>query len=285
MSTIANGPPGLEVVHQWNGFSLNDRAERPSRIRLDRIQGWLSGAEIEDSRFSKGRRGEFPLPAYKLGKTVVYEGRVQGKTLDGMRAKYNALKGAFWDIRSELPMILVGTQQWRYTARLMQFDGDDEQVNGWEAVWPFSRGFTIGLRMSDARLYAWPNPLTSGGHLSAADVNVVNQGITDTDPEFIVDNVVGGSDVQFWSGTLGIGLRFLALPAGGGQMIVNFAKRTATLAGVDVSGYIDETQMDWWLGNTPGMLPGNNNITVTAPSAAAPAPAMTWSVSFYHAAE
>jgi hypothetical protein len=257
LTSIASGPPGLEVVHQWRGFNLNDNSVRPARCRLKRITGMHSLGVSDDNREpNTGRPGETPLPSWLRSKDVVYEGAVESKTLDGLRVMQTAMRAAFRDRNAEYSMALVGSVGWTFMARCVAFDSDDEQTTGGESVWPFQRAFSIGLRLSDPRYYVAGSHVA--GAASGATAVLHNAGNAATDP--LIACVQDGGTVDMWSATNGQHVRFEDLPAG--TLSVNFASREAFVGGTEVSGKLKVSASGWWDELVEGLVPGDNTVGV-----------------------
>lgn len=277
MANIESGPPGVEVPHQWNsGIVLNTLDARP-RIKVDKITGRFSLAESPDVREPKtGRRGEKIYPSYPLGKTEVWEGSVQGRTLDSVMIATHDLRHAFRDRSSSGIMTILGEQQWIYTARVQQLDADSSHAEYDAARFlPWQVPFVLGLRMDDGRYYAWPTIVGAGVTVDDGDVyTFTNQGRTDTDPVVTVAVASGGTDVTITSVTLSKSLVFLDVPAG--SLVVDFRKPLATIAGDDAVRYLDDDSSDWWDEGVPGIVPGDNDVTVDGGD---------WSIQFLPACE
>jgi phage-related protein len=248
---------GLEFPHVWaGGVTLNDRAASP-RARVGRITGWGSLAEMDDNRQTfTGRRGEIPLPSDVKGKTITYEGNVQAKTLAGLRTMERALRAGFRNRSDEQAMTIAGTRY--FMARCISLEIDEEQTTGMQSVWPYDRTLTIGLRLSDARIYA-VGQTDSIDHADGESVVLTTAGEADTDPWFNI--TTAGGTVTLYSGVLDKNLRFVGLPAG--ALHIDFKYRTVTVDGVDASGKLDVAFSDWWGENVPGLVPGDNNVGVT----------------------
>lgn len=284
MTSIASGPPGLEVPHTWEGadgnFSLNDLSSAAAQIKLTKITGLFSLPELQDQRGNRaGRRGEVVFPSFGRGKTVVYEGVVRSKSLDGMRVLAQQLRTAFHLRNSEYLMTLEGSIEWVYYARVLQLDMDEEQITGPDAVWRFQRPFTLGLRMSDPRIYvATPVDNSLAGWASASTHTVTNLGGTDSDPIFRVTVPGGTPDIELRKvvdgGAGDRRLTFSDVPAG--TMVVDFNMRTASVDGADITGKLDPSLSNWWNQGVVGLYVGDNDLKVTGGA---------WGVAFLHPVE
>lgn len=255
MSPVTLGPPGLEVAHLVNGFTINDLGY-DNRIRLTKITGLYSLADVEDETAGTvGQAGEWALPRDRRGRTVVYEGIIQATTLAALRLMARGLRGACRERSSEIAVLFGDDPTWFFTGRVMQLDMDDEQTTGPNHVRPWQRAFTLGLRLSDPRVYVWTGKTASAAANTAA--TATNDGNTDTEPTFTM-TTVSGSDVTIQSLTLGKKLVLLDLPAG--SLEVNFKQRTMQVGSTDVSGKLDVEESDWWDAGVPGLAPGANSV-------------------------
>src|SRR5262245_45415759 len=229
---LADGPPGLEATHQWElgGIVLNglDSGSYP-RYKVTKITGWNSLPEIPDQRFTNtGRLGERPIPTWPVGKTITYEGQVEALTYETMRAACSALSAAFADVFSEHRMTIVphtgwGTQQFFYLARALACDVDDELHNPSSLPSGWIRPFTLSVRLSDPRRYAYPTPVDASAGTSQ---NVTNLGNAPTDPNITISSIGDVEDV--WVRNLSQGdsqLFFRPLPSSS-PVVIDFKTRS-----------------------------------------------------------
>jgi hypothetical protein len=256
--SIADGYPGLEAPITVNGVALNARPwATTGHVKLDRITGGYSLAEIEDQRTTRGgEAGEDPLPTTRIGRTIVYEARVRARTLAGLRQTHRALRQAVRERSAEQRFVLDGDPDWEFYARVMQCDSDDEQFTGNTHVWPFQRRVTLGLRLSDPRVYTVAEEST--GAANGAGATVTNQGITDTLPRIELAAIAAGTDLIVTRP--GYTLRFDDLPAG--AVVLNFKGRSVTVDGIDVSGHLNVAASNWWDENAEGIPPGAHVVSV-----------------------
>ncbi|WP_297775062.1 hypothetical protein [Mycobacterium sp.] len=261
---LIDGYPGVEATHTINGVAMNVLTAEP-RIRLTRVTGLHSLADADDTRQTNtGRRGETVLPGAPRGKTVVYEGTVQARTLAGLRQTAKALRAACRERNAE-QRVWLGTDFFM-DGRILSFDADDEQTTGPQAVRPFQRDFTLSLRMSDARVYY--NQLGAAAAADGDSVVLHNSGDADTDPT--LNLTVAAATVQVYNGTLDKYLIFNGLDAHiGGVLVVDFKARTARIGGFDAMTGFDTTGSTWWDEYVPGLAPGDNNVGVVGAAMAA----------------
>lgn len=261
---LAEGYPGVEEVHTLNGLAINDLTVEP-RIRLTRITGLHSLPDADDVRANRtARDGEIALPGGLRGKTIVYEGIVQARSLVGMRQKARALRAAA-RVRSSEQRMWLGPDFFM-DGRIIAFDADDEQTTGPTSVRPWQRPFTLSMRLSDPRVYF--NPGEAGGAAAGASTTLHNSGDVPTDPVLTLSNV--GPLVTVYNGTLDKSLRF-AVPVAnqGGTMIVDFKQRSARIGAFDAMTGFDAGFSDWWDEYVPGLEPGDNNVGITGADMAA----------------
>jgi hypothetical protein len=291
---IADGVPGLEVTHLlerlfYEGpnytFMLNDRDARPSHVRLTEIKGWSSLDEGDDNREARvGRRGENIYPSAARGKTIVYVGELRSKTLTGMRQLISELsKVCSTDRSGELHIKIQDPDvPWFYDARVIDLEIDDKQDKNLDSVWPWTRAFQLSLRSSDGRFYVDNGGSSHGGNASGALIHVNHEGSSPTDPAFTV-HATGGlvllSNLSIKTpndpeAVAFCQLRLEGVPAG--ILTVNFATREILLEGSDASKYMNIGLSNWWDEDQAGILPGDNELTVTGGE---------WGVSFLHASE
>jgi hypothetical protein len=278
---IADGPPGVEAAHTWNETLIlnTDRSAGFPRFKVDRITGWGSLPEADDFREPRTARvGEFALPGNERGRTLVYEGRVQGGELGTpgelvlMRRSIASLRAAFRQRSSEQVMVVTphpvfGGPQWFFAARVLSLEVDDEQTRGPNAR-PWQREFTLSLRQSDPRVYvvgAVERALADGGVLT-------NLGGMDTNPTFVLTVPVQG-DASITH--VGLGASIVLRDAAPGDYVVDFAARSVTKGGQDFSGLIDAVASTWWHPNIPALTPGDNAIAQDNVS--------DWHATFHHA--
>lgn len=287
--SIQSGVPGLEVPHRivgpYSSFQMNVRSARPSRVRLTGLKGWHSLAEADDNREARvGRRGENIYPSAARGKTVVYEGELQSKTLEGLRT-LEALfdKACATDRSSELQVKIEDPEvPWMFHARVIDKEIDDKQEKGLNTVWPWTRTFQLSLRLGDGRFYVDNGGAAYSANASGAVVHVKHEGSSTTEPHFVM-NVTGGT-VTFGNGSIftpgdpeGLTfaqLHFTGMPAG--FLVVDFATREITLGGADASKYLNIPLSNWWDEDQWGLVPGDNELTAFGGE---------WGVSFFHASE
>ena len=281
-TAIADGPGGLECTHAIGGVTMNDRT-LSHRIKLNRITGLHSLPESDDERRPRtGFLGEATYPGYARGKTVVYEGVVEGSSLDNLRSKCAAFRAGLQNRSDEYLVTITpnaswGDDIWAYYARVMQLDIDDVQADRSprHARGPYGRGFMLGLRMSDPRFIYVNSSHSTSGHTTSQELT--NQGSAPTDPTFTIivpggtpDIELTNADVNTSNGTAR--LRFNNVPTG--TLTVNFARRTALLGSADAMAYFDTVYNQWWDELIPGLAPGNNTVNVTGST--------SWAIAYSH---
>jgi len=177
--TALEGPLGLEAHHIWQGgggFTLNDLMSGVPRARLTRITGLHDLPEAEDPREHYSQlHFETAYPGFTKGKTIVYEGFVEGIDLHQVRAAVTAMRQAFSDRTVEADMTVVapaayGALPWSYRAKCIAFECVDEPPQFLNRL-PYkeAREFALTLRAADARFWQAStatgagNPLAGGG--------------------------------------------------------------------------------------------------------------------------
>lgn len=273
--------PGLEAYHTWNGsVVLNDRAAWP-RYRLKRISGLRSLADPEDRRDKNfARAGEVARSSVRRGKTVTYEGVIEGRSLIEMELADANLRGAF-DSMEEGQMTITTDPAYApsvpsgaslvtlfFNARALSLEIAEEQTAA-----PFGenhgheRPFALALRLADPRLYlpqVGPanTPALAGGPPASATVTVTNVGDSGTD-RVTVDITGPITDPLLANDTLGKVIDTIAgyaIPAGH-FLRLDFRDRSAMYdATTDHGDKIDLLNTDWWDRDTPGLAPGANTI-------------------------
>jgi Phage tail protein len=278
---ISDGYPGIDTTHSWSGGTvLNNLTHGTVRVKVDKVTGWYSLAESEDNKIKNtGRRGSTPLPSTSIGKTIVYEGRIQARTRLAAMQRAREMRRAFRDKSNLGRMTLDGNPDWFFDARVMQFDADDDTaLLRPTAPYPFTIGFTLGLHLLDPRFYV-VGEVVSATQASGATLAVTNEGDTDTDPVFEVVLTGGGGNillenlsVNTSNGTAKLSVNVLTA----GTVLIDFKNRSIKVGVQDFSGGLDITTSQWWDELIPGLNPGVNNIRVTGGA---------WLIKHHHASE
>lgn len=165
--TVDHGPPALDALHQWDPAAgdappvlndVNDDGLVLPGIRVGRIVNWRGRAEIvNNSAPVTFGVGEKFYPERRLGKTLVYECRLECDDRQDFLLEQNAIVQGFADegigTMTVTPWATPGGIVWTYTAKVL----DLSEAENWELdnigpiayVWPF----TLTLRMTDAKFY------------------------------------------------------------------------------------------------------------------------------------
>lgn len=284
--------PGLNGIHTWKGLvAINDLANWP-RVKLINISGLQTLPELSDSRdMPAGRAGEIPRRSLRRGKSLVYSGRLEARSqaeLDDFRFQ---LMSAFGDSTDEgrmdiTPMTGFTNPAMYYTARVMALDIPEEQPEKAalkRRTFGYERGFTLGVRLSDARFYEaatknsvtaallpvgglplpWTLPVSipAPGASSGAAV-CTNDGNAPT--EFVADMYGPGQDMGLINSTLGVAVWLKNLQLGATDFVrIDSKQRTLKLNGIaDVRYALDRDRTSWWDGDTPGLAKGINNLQI-----------------------
>lgn len=102
--TGISGPPGVEAVLTYNSITMNVRNWLETYI-INSIDG-LADADVRDQReVNPQQHGETALDAFYGGRTVVLNGKIRAFSLDKMRDMQQALREAFADLTTEMPLI------------------------------------------------------------------------------------------------------------------------------------------------------------------------------------
>lgn len=291
--------PGVEGRHTWAGLlTLNDLSVWPRFKLRPPITGLRDRGDFDLSAATDipvGRMGEIARRGYRRGKTVVYEGDVQGRTLTEVQEGVDDLLEAF-DTDEEEEMVSAQHPSYGSTAYTWRARCADCQVLEAPAsprraqTAGHERPFLIALRMSDARFYATAEQLaitaalatTSGlappfvppvvipSSAAAGAVTVTTNGRTDTDPTIDLYGPVTNPAIE--NTTLDKQVRLIAGIAQGQFVRLDFAKRAVKINGTDeASGFLDRAASDWWDAGVPGLRKGANTLRYTGDTIADPA--------------
>jgi tail protein len=259
-------PRGLAVRHVWNGQATLNNTTSP-RAKIDAIRGWRSLPEVDDSSVNlNGRIGQLPFPVSPRGKTLTYEGRLQGRTPAELEALEMSLQYAFGERSAEGTMTLTpqsgvygGGEAWWYRARVAAFECDDAQdVDRTHPRGMWQRPYTLTLHLFDPRFYHGPH---DSGNIATGQAYVAgNVGTAPADPAFEIFNVEEGETAEIRNQTTGKFLQFQDLPAG--TLWVDFRSRLAAMnSNQDAVRYLTP-ESNWWDEGTPGLIPGPNTVQV-----------------------
>jgi hypothetical protein len=161
--TAANGPLGLQGRHTWyatgvDGFTLNDLEYGLPVAQLDRITGLFALPDFTDLRDPViGGNGEVIYPSYSTGKTITYEGRIitaDGESLYAYRWEMLNTFGDRTDPEGTMnitPHPSWGSGGWKYTARVLALEIDDEYLETSLDVQPspYQLHFILSVRSKD----------------------------------------------------------------------------------------------------------------------------------------
>lgn len=261
--TSDNGILGIEALLTWNGFLWTDREEETGYVHLVEVVGPHDGPDHEDPRAPKvGRIGETPFPTMPLGVTYVFKGEARAQSLPGLRAFGTALRAAFADVRTEGEMTVVAHEDLGGPAGVFHAKRmpGGLQMPDRQATTRWSRPFTLGLRLSDPRVYF---PSLAVDETGSDDVEVTNEGSAPADPVITLEDVTGvGDDLRvavtnaaLTAGELTAGaLRLMFRQVPEGTMVIDFSARTAMVDGEHVELVVAES--DWWDSFVYGIEPG-----------------------------
>ena len=268
-STIGEGVPGLEGRHVYRGFTLQGyHTVRMPCARVRKITGLHGRADSDDNREPlRGAPGERVLPSHMRGRTVIYEGVLQGRTLTELRQLAWGMRGAFGATTGEDWMHVTtprGGVGWYALMRPIDLSIDDEQTMGEQQLpSPWQRPFTLTMRASKP-YWASDPPQADSGLSSGTILTRFNEGNYPADPiitmssmgETVVAERVGGPEPRK--------LTFSNLDSMGGVVSLDFGARTMfTSLGGDAGRRLVMAQSNWWDDGATGMRVGQNDIRVT----------------------
>ncbi len=267
---VADGILGKEAVHIWTPYSgaalaLNNLEATP-RYKFDDITGLHDLPDADNFRSNRiAAIGELTHPSGVRGKTVVYEGVIQARNSQEMRAMSNAMRLAFSERSLEGTMTAVphasyGTEYHAYTARVesLKIDDKDVVVNDGHPRSVYQRGFVLALRQSDPRYYLPAHSVNEDS--DAGSVNVTNIGTAHVDPIITIGGAFGVTAI----GRQGGPVLVVNLTTGDvEELVFDFWARTITVndGETDVSAQIDVMSSNWWDAHVQGIPPGNSLVS------------------------
>lgn len=310
--TPADGPLGLEGRHQFKagdewppgtqasvfmyGSHYQGRAASSSSwIVLDRITGLHGLGDADDFRQpAEGRSGEVIYPSAARGRTMVYEGRIVGSTLQNLRLKVNALREVAAETRERIAGSITivdplsTSEGYGTSVRTLALDVDEVQAFGpTHLPYVWVRPFSLTVRAHDPN-WVW-YPVQSDLNNSAGSTQVIsNQGNAPAEMQFDVFSNASTMDVTLENLTSGKKLVFEGMPIPSGDLLrVDWNNRAAVWAlaanlpdynpNTDMMPYMNLTTSDWWNALEWGLGPGNNSIKVSGTGIA------DWDIYWQHA--
>jgi hypothetical protein len=272
---LTDGLLGLEATWTLNGFTMNDLEGSLPRVRFTEVTGAHSTGDFDaDSDPAAGRPGEVPRRGYQRGKSVTFAGVVEAATLPTLRAAVASLTAAASLPRNGGDTTLTvsphaswGTIALTLYGRPVAFSCPEKQQKGPGALpSPYQREFVLTFRARDARALALDDPVSASAANDTADT-IAPAGTADTEPVFLVDGPAGDT-LDLLHVEQARKVRFVGLPLDTGEVLtVVFGlpalRRSATIDGVDVSGYIDWTETTWWDDDAYGLAPSSQSVKVT----------------------
>lgn len=301
--------PGIWAVHRfaglYGGIELNRRrSANPAALqrwtpisrprvwpwwKVDQIDGLQSAADPEDVRdLVVGRPQEVPRRSFRRGKTIVYTGRVKGRTLDELEDGIEAARLAWFDEQYD-GLLELYSPGYDYANRLSdtryrllyakainldvvgQVSGPGLHVRSFVAAVRTSYPYSLGPTNAVANIAALVDPPEE------KSVLVNPGGKVPCDPVIRVNGRNYHPDVR--NDTIGRKLSFngTRLPSGGGLLFgewmdIDFRNRTITHSnGSEVSEALIYPDSDWWDAGVPGLNPNVNNTIVLRDRDAQPA--------------
>lgn len=171
--TATHGPPALDAIHTWNPATatdppaLGDTHLEPMvlpQIVIDGITGWRDLPELVDNRAPRTFGvGEVAYPPRTLGKTLVYECRLQADDREELLEEQHALITGFGDRATEgvmtvTPWAAPGGVAWTYSALVLDLKFDAKWKLDGESQVTYEWPFVLTLRMSDPHFYTGETP-------------------------------------------------------------------------------------------------------------------------------
>lgn len=286
-----DGPLGIEGRHELKGGDvlsgsqysvyMYGKRQSGSHIKLDRITGLHGLGDADDFRQpAEGRTGEVVYPSAQRGRTIVYEGRIIGSTLPGLRQLTANLRRAAAETRERSEGSITSVDPaatsvgFGTSVRVTALDIDDVQAFGPTRLpYPWIRPFTMALRAHDPRWVWYPENSDLGNSAGSTQV-VGNDGNAPADLQFDVFSSASTMDVTLENLTLGTKLTFVDMPIPSGDLLrVDWRNRAAVWAeaanlpdynpNTDMMPYMDLTNSNWWNALEWGLAPGNNSIKVS----------------------
>ena len=281
-STIDEGVPGLEGTHTYKSFVLqNYHALRMPCARVRKITGLHGRPDSEDNREAlRGVDGERVLPSRLRGKTVIYEGVIQGRTLPELRELSAWMRACFGATTTEDWMHVAtprGGVSWYAAMRPIDLSMDDEQTMGMTAQpSPWQRPFTLTMRQGKPYWMADP-PQHDVTVADGATIQRFNEGTFPAEPIISLHGPGGGFTTVQRTGPDPRMLKFYGLDEIPGitTVSIDFGARTMfTNTGVDAANKLVTIDSNWWDDGVAGLLVGENNIKVSG---------CTWDLYYRHA--
>lgn len=320
--SITQGVLGLDGVHQIDPYSspagpvmrgVHSYAS-DSWIKLDRITGLYSLGDMEPlTQNRSGAHGEVVYPSLTRGRTITYEGRIVGKTLNKLREQIGVMRPWLMGLPGAVPVfphergpgkrlipIRISPPDnlgigFTYDCAITAFELDDEQPYGpTRRPSPWMRSFILTVRQHDPRYY-WDHLEIQefGGEETTEDdggdyMTVVNDGNADSQHfNLLIPGPV--DDVAIDNLTTEKRLEFLNVDvAADHYFFVGFATRQAfgatnvipsTNPSTNKAGKLRASTSDWWDPFEQGLVPGENDIRVGGNSVAEP----VWIAHWQHA--
>lgn len=289
--TVANGPLGLLGVHRWNGgLPINDLMSALPASKARAIRNFHSLPEADNNTESiTGEDGENIYPNNSRGKTITYECTALGSDALELYEYVADLRAQFSDRSNPGSMVIspnpgFGSVDWAYNARVLDFSADDEISTTLDSVpTPYQLAYTLSMRQYEGSFYV-PGGSIEGPFTAGSTHTIPNNGKLKTN--LVIEGDISSTgiatiDITNAAIPIGTGIALLELYAPlvypymftspsfpTGHVVIDFATRRATLddgAGTiySLAGTVYTYFSTWWEGDVPGLVPGNNDITVT----------------------
>lgn len=192
IGTKKSGPRGIEAVLMYNGLTMNV-TEWVDTYLITNING-IDDADVRDSRdLNPGDHGETPFNSYYGGRSIVLTGKIVAKTIWKLRDMQQALRAAFADISTEMPLIFmtgdINTDLYIPCKKVQPIQMPDAQ----KTANHFERDFNITLRASNPRFLS---SVRVRSNISLYDLRTFVSGDLETLEDFSTESSLSSNAYQ-----------------------------------------------------------------------------------------
>ena len=256
------GPRGIEAVLEYNGLFMNVR-DWVDTYLVTTIGG-IDDADVRDSReVNPGYHGETAFIGYYGGRTITLTGKIYCKTLFKLRDMQQALRQAFGQLESDLPLTFRAPtpelDMMIYCRKSQSIQMADEQ----RTANHFERPFQIILRASNPRFVSSVRKFSdlafSGATFDAIGFVLINEGNFYAQPEIEITGPTA-TNLTLYNESTKKTLRLVAAVPDSETWTIDIANRRMYRRS-DMANrfmYLD-VNSDWM-----ELTPGRNQIRVTA---------------------
>lgn len=274
--------PGIEAKHTATSargvvLPIHDPQGPLPRMKVNDINGLFSLPDLSDQReVRRGAHGEIPLPAFRTGKTVTYEGPapgwgIQAQYLNDLRTyerRLGEVLGDTGEIRVDFQRYSAVGHAYFFKARVVSFDPDEKQtIPPTSMPSPWQRTVTLTLRLGDPFVYlnelsVYTSPVASGA--ANPQWNVTNIGTAPATPVFRLTGPIQAAIAT--DDLTGRKLAFSSAIALGAGVQYDFDFKTRRVTQVS-NGAIIGNAIDWaattWLDEGDVLTPGTRSVTLS----------------------